>query len=79
MIRLNILDMKVFLQTVNACSGAVHLLCPDGGKKNITRQPEIQNELLQKHRENKNCLPLSLEIPNPGDYISVVSYYAGDC
>lgn len=79
MIRLNILNMKGFLQTVNACGGAVNLLCPDGGKKNIVRQPGIQNELLQKYRENKNCLPLSLEIPNPGDYISVVSYYAGDC
>lgn len=79
MINLNILNMKNFLQTVNACSGMVNLLYPDGRKENINKQHEIQNELLQKYRENKNCLRLTLDIPNPKDYMSIVSYYAGDC
>lgn len=79
MIKLNILNMKNFLQTVNACNSAVNLLYPDGRKENICRQYNLQNELLQQYRENKNCLQLSLEIPNPKDYISIVSYYAGDC
>jgi hypothetical protein len=79
MIKLNILNMKNFLQTVNECSGKVNLLHPDGRKENINKQYGIQNELLQKYRENKYCLPLSLDIPTPKDYISIVSYYAGDC
>ena len=29
--------------------------------------------------QNKNCLCLILEIPNPTDYMNIVSYYAGDC
>jgi len=79
MIKLNILNMKNFLQTVNECSGIVNLLYPDGRKENINKQYEVQNQLLQKYKENKNYLPLSLDIPTPKDYISIVSYYAGDC
>lgn len=79
MIKLNILNMKNFLQTVNECSGMVNLLYPDGRKENINKQYGIQNQLLQKYRENKNYLSLSLDIPTPKDYISIVSYYAGDC
>ena len=29
--------------------------------------------------ENGKCLPLTLEFDNPKDFMSVVSYYAGDC
>ena len=79
MIKFNILNMKNFLQTVNACCGAVNLLYPDGKKEDINKHYGIQNQLLQKYRENKNCLLLSLDIPTPKDYMSIVSYYAGDC
>ena len=79
MIKLNILDMKNFLQTVNECNNPVHLLYPDGRKENINKQYGIQNQLLQKYRENKNFLCLSLDIPAPKDYMSIVSYYTGDC
>ena len=79
MIKLNILNMKNFLQTVNACSGAVNMLYPDGRKEDNNKHYGIQNQLLQKYRENKNCLLLSLDIPTPKDYMSIVSYYAGDC
>lgn len=79
MIKLNILNMKKFLGCVNACRGEVFILFPDGKKVNINRQEEVQNELWEKYKNNKNCLPLCLEIPNPTDYMSIVSYYAGDC
>lgn len=78
MITLNILNMKGFLQTVNKCRGPVDLLFPDGAKADM-RIPGIQEELLLQHRENKNSLRLSLQVANPGDYMSIVSYYAGDC
>ena len=34
-VKLNILNMKNFLDTVNSCSGKVNMLCPDGKKQNI--------------------------------------------
>jgi len=71
--------MKGFLQMVNECGGAVNLLHPDGSKENINKQYGIQNELLQKYKENKNYLLLSLDIPTPKDYMSIVSYYTGNC
>lgn len=79
MIKLNILDMKNFLGTVNACIGKVNMLCPDGKKIDINGKEEIQDGLLWQYRQNKNSLRLVLEIPNPRDYMSIVSYYAGDC
>ncbi len=79
MIRLNILNMERFLETVNACTGKVHLLFPDGRKVNIAREEREQNSLRRQYRHNKNSLRLTLEIPDPRDYMSIVSYYAGDC
>lgn len=79
MLKLNILDMKNFLDTVNACAGKVNMLCPDGKKRNINGEAKVQDNLWRQYRQNKNCLQLVLEILNPTDYMSIVSYYAGDC
>lgn len=79
MVKLNILNLKNFLNTVNACTGKVNMLCPDGKKVNINREEKVQEGLWQQYRRNKNCLRLALEIPNPKDYMSIVLYYAGDC
>ena len=78
MLMLNIWNMKNFLQKVNMCSGAVNLLYPDGRKEDMNKQYGLQNQLLQKHRENKNHLQLSLDIPDSKDYMSVISYYVGN-
>lgn len=79
MIKLNILNMKNFLETVNACNDSIYQICPDGRKVDIHRQHNIQVGLLEKFRKQKNRLSLVLEIPNPKDYMNIVSYYAGDC
>lgn len=79
MIKLNILNMNDFLQTVNSCSGAVNILYPDRQKENINKQCEIQRKLWQQYKDNGKQLKLSLEIPKPGDYMKMVCYYAGDC
>ena len=79
MVKLNILNMKKFLDTVNACTGKVNMLCPDGNKQNINGEERVQDSLWLQYLQNKNCLRLVLEIPNPTDYMSIVSYYAGDC
>ncbi|MFG6337985.1 MAG: ribonuclease HII [Lachnospiraceae bacterium] len=79
MVKLNILDMKNFLNTVNACTGKVNVLCPDGKKVNICREEGVQNSLWQQFFRNKNSLRIILDIGNPKDYMSIVSYYVGDC
>ena len=79
MVKLNILNMKKFLETVNACTGKVYMLCPNGKKQNINGEEKIQGSLRQQYLQSKNCLRLILEIPNPTDYMNIVSYYAGDC
>ena len=77
-LKLNILNMKIFLDTVNACTGKVNMLCPDGRELNINGEEKIQGGLWRQYFQNKNCLRLVLEIPNPADYMNIVSYYAGD-
>lgn len=78
-LKLNILDLKNFLSTVNACTGKVNMLCPDGKKVNINGEEQVQDSLWRQYRQNKNYLRLILEIPCPKDYLNIVSYYAGDC
>ena len=48
-------------------------------KQNINGEERIQDSLWRQYFQNKNCLCLILEIPNPTDYMNIVSYYAGDC
>ncbi len=79
MVKLNILNMKNFLDTVNSCTGKVNMLCPDGKKVNINGEEKVQDDLWRQYRQNKNYLRLVLIITNPTDYMSIVSYYAGDC
>lgn len=79
MVKLKILDMENFLVTVNGCKGKVNMLCPDGRKRNINGEETVQDSLRHQYRQNRNCLQMVLEISNPKDYMSIVSYYAGDC
>ncbi len=79
MIKVNILNMSGFLETVDRCEGRVFLLAPDKTKTNIARQYFVQDELKEKYRQNGNYLPLSLDFENVKDYLAVVNYYAGDC
>ena len=72
-------EHEKFLGTVNSCTGKVNMLCPDGKKQNINGEEKIQGNLWRQYFQNKNCLRLVLEIPNPTDYMNIVSYYAGDC
>lgn len=79
MIKLNILNLKAFLETVNACKGEICMICPNGKRVNIKGETELQRKLWEQYRSNKNCLPLVLETPQTQDYMSIISYYAGDC
>lgn len=78
MVKLNILNMENFLETVNKCRGAVYLLYPDGHRENISHRQEIQEKLQMRFRENKNFLRISLDIPGSADYMRIITYYAGN-
>lgn len=75
---LHILNMKNFLETIQACSGKVFLLAPGEGKVSI-QEPKVQDNLWRQYLHHKNYLRIVLEISDPKDYRSIVSYYAGDC
>lgn len=80
MIKVNIVkNMLGFLEVVNKCSGEVNLLYRDGRKENINKRYNRQAELLQSYRNNKDYLQLSLDIPVPGDYFSLVLFTIGEC
>lgn len=79
MVRLDILDMRAFLQVIDRCKGAVWLLLGDGRRVALPRQPQLYQSLRQRHSENGGILPLTLRIDDPGDYMRIISYYAGDC
>ncbi len=79
MVKMNILNLSNFLDTVNACTSSVNMLCPDGRKRNINKEEKVQDDLWRQYWQNQNCLRIALEIPNPKDYMRIVSYYAGDC
>lgn len=79
MMKLNILNMKNFLNVVNECRDEVRVILPDGKKKNIRNHYVMQGVLLIEFEKNKGCLKITLEVVNPKDYMSIVSYYAGDC
>ena len=57
MVKLNILNMKNFLDTVNSCSGKVNMLCPDGKKQNINGEEKIQGSLWRQYSLVAAILP----------------------
>ena len=67
--------MENFLDTVNACTDKVYMLCPNGKKQNINGEEKIQDSLWRQYFQNKNCLCLILEIPNPTDYMNIDVLY----
>lgn len=79
MIIMNIINMKSFLETVNACTGSVYMVSQDGKKTDINKKYGIQKILLSEHEKNKRYTTICLDIPVPRDYIDVVNYYSGDC
>lgn len=79
MLKLNILNLKKFLATINSCENEVYIISSDGTKININKQYAAQNNLWEEYNKNKNYLHLTLKVSNPKDYMSIVSYYAGDC
>ncbi len=79
MIKLNILNLKNFMEELDQCQGIVYMLGRNGKRDVLGRQPDIHANLKQRYLEGGGCLPLTLEFSDPGDYMRMVSYYAGDC
>lgn len=79
MIKLHILNLDSFFEVVNECEGCVNVIDENGKSTNIAHQIFTQKRLYQQYFKNKKHLDLCLNIPNPGDYFKIISYYAGDC
>lgn len=79
MYKFNILDMKSFLQAVNACKGKVYLAEKNGRMQRIDHAPEAQQELTAHFEKAGKYLPVTLRAADPGDSIRLACYYAGDC
>nr|WP_294690201.1 ribonuclease HII [uncultured Anaerostipes sp.] len=79
MIKLHISNIDSFFETVNECNGSVNVIDANGNSTNIAHQIFEQRKLYKAYYQNKKCLDLCLNIPNPSDYFKIVSYYAGDC
>ena len=79
MINISVFHLKLFLQEVNDCSGAVYLVTPDGRKENLNKNYYAQEVLRQQYRENKSYLRLALDIPCPSDYMKIVTFSIGNC
>ena len=70
MIKVNIMNLPGFFETINRCRGRVMMLAPDGTKVNLTRQYPVQQELEKQYRQNGKRLPLSLFFDSAGFYIA---------
>lgn len=79
MVKLNIININEFLKIVNQCEEPVLMYLEHGKKESICRNFAIQQDLLRKHKKNKNILPITLDIPNTKDYMRIIFFYLDDC
>ena len=78
MMKLRILNMNGFLDVVNACRGAVYVVAAGGQKRDIRGNAVFQRYLLGEHRRGGGSLCLTLDVPQPSDYMAVVGWYIGE-
>ena len=78
MMKLRILNMNGFLDVVNACRGAVYVVAAGGQKRDIRGNAVFQRYLLGEHRRSGGSLCLTLDVPQPSDYMDVVCWYIGE-
>lgn len=74
---LHILNLKSFLQVLQACTAPVELTLPDGSVHAYQDTPVMQEMLNRAFTACKKFLPLTVSVHTPQDYFSLVSYYAG--
>ena len=77
-VKLNIFNIDNFFKTINECRDTINLLHQNMKRETLNKQYGIQDELLKKHRKNKNFLKLSLDIANPKDYMDIVLFTIRD-
>ena len=78
MMKLRILNMNGFLDVVNACRGAVYVVAAGGQKRDIRGNAVFQRYLLGEYRRGGGSLCLTLDVPQPSDYMDVVCWYIGE-
>lgn len=76
-LRLYVLNLKSFLQTLQRCTAPVELTLPDGSVHAYSDAPAMQELLTRTFAAHKKFLPLTVAVHAPQDYFSMVSYSAG--
>ena len=78
MIKLGIINVEEFLRTVNACEGAVYMINQMADGPISADSMVFRMTCAGSIVTIKGYLKLMLDIPVPSDYMSIISYYAGD-
>lgn len=76
-LKMHVLNLKSFLQMLQACTGPLELRLPDGSVQVYRDTPTVQETLTRSFVASQKWLPLTIRVHTPQDYFSVVSYAAG--
>lgn len=79
MLKLNVLNVKRFWDTVNGCKDTIRLICEDGQKLELNKAYGLQKELSGKNTNPKDRMKVMLEIPDPTDFRRILAFCYGDC
>lgn len=79
MMKLKILSLDGFLETIGRCRGPVYQVGPDGSRTDLCRFASLQDALRARYRRDRGELSITLVVPDGHDFFRIVAYYAGDC
>jgi len=75
MMKLKILNLDGFLETIGRCRGPVYQVGPDGSRTDLCRSASLR----ARYRRDRGELSITLVVPDGHDFFRIVAYYAGDC
>lgn len=79
MLKLNVLNVNRFWDTVNGCEDTVRLICEDGQKLELNKAYGLQEELSSKNTDPEDGMQVMLEVPGASDFRRILSFCYGDC
>lgn len=79
MMKLKILNLDGFLETIGRCRGPVYQVGPDGSRTDLCRSASLQDALRARYCRDRGELSITLVVPDGHDFFRIVAYYTGDC
>lgn len=77
-LKLEILNLPSFLETVATCRAPV-LLKSASGCSDIRHDEDMHTLMMKRFDEDGRHIHLELSTSDAHDYMAIISYYAGDC